>query len=201
MSSLDELHKHNIESDIQAMCVIVRHLLTQKEQSMSSTGDCAYRGRAEDLFDPEYDEIIEEGELNGLSCAVGCLIKDEHYDRTLENLGVDESGVQEMVQSSHPKWLIDDNSIKMLRVLQRIHDTCNPYIWPLLLDRLVSEVYNNFFYRKSEDIEGIIYSIKAAVLDSISNNKIDDLNELIKHKEEMVLKEINKIETSIQKEN
>jgi len=201
MSTLEELAQYNIESDIEAMCIIVKHLLTQKEQAMSSTGECAYRGRTEDFFDPDYNELIEEGQFNGLSCAVGCLIKDDYYDRTLENLGIDETGVQEMVQSSHPKWLIDDNSIKMLRVLQRIHDTCNPYIWPLLLDRLVSEVYENFFYQKSEDIQGIIYSIKAAAFDSISNNQIDDLNELIKHKEKMVLKEINKIETSIQKGN
>lgn len=47
------------------------HLTKQKEQSMGSYGEeneggCMYRG------------------LNGLMCAVGCLIKDEEYDWLME---------------------------------------------------------------------------------------------------------------------
>lgn len=46
------------------------HLLNQRTRSTDETGDCRYRSG------------------DGLSCAVGCLIKDEDYHPSFEGVGV-----------------------------------------------------------------------------------------------------------------
>lgn len=58
------------------------HLIKQNEQSMSDHFGCAYRGP------------------NGSMCAVGCLIKDEHYTDKIEESGVYDKGVRDVVGES-----------------------------------------------------------------------------------------------------
>lgn len=99
------------------------HLLKQGKVSRVSPEDiCAYRG---------------EG---GLSCAVGCLIADEHYNPKFEGIAV-----APYTETNHPELLterdvllrealrksgidVDDpGTLSLLRELQGIHD-CKP-VW------------------------------------------------------------------------
>lgn len=104
------------------------HLLAQGEKSMSSDlpGVCAYRGRG------------------GLKCAVGCLITDEFYHRSLEGLGMLSDNLQK--RASHKplekaltaSGITDINSreTRMLYDLQRLHDTVEPEDWKKELQNL-----------------------------------------------------------------
>lgn len=59
------------------------HLIAQNKQSISAeTGNCMYRGE------------------NGAMCAVGCLIKDEFYSRSIEDRISDEPEVVEALSKS-----------------------------------------------------------------------------------------------------
>lgn len=63
---LDKLQQHGFD-------FVVNHLLTQKERSYDETSSalsCAYRG------------------IGNLSCAVGCLIADNKYDKTTESASI-----------------------------------------------------------------------------------------------------------------
>lgn len=90
------------------------HLLTQNEKSIYITGECQYRGP------------------NGLMCAVGCLIKDEFYDSTMEGMGADYDEVTDALIKSG----VDDdyNIFNMLLELQMCHDDYSPSEWPERLD-------------------------------------------------------------------
>ena len=91
---------------------VANHLMAQKKTSTRS-GWCAYRG---------YD---------GLMCAVGCLIKDEHYSIELESRGVGCGSVRKALEASG----IPDTPVyyKLLSALQDIHDSVAPARWGLVL--------------------------------------------------------------------
>lgn len=89
---------------------VYTHLITQGKQSITyykqggvTRSTCAYRG------------------ANGTSCAVGCLILDEHYDKSIEGYNVLENNVKEVLDKSGVPT--DDNTIKFLLDLQKIHDS------------------------------------------------------------------------------
>lgn len=99
------------------------HLLAQGEKSMSYNGlsdVCAYRG---------------EG---GVQCAVGCLIKDEFYHKDLEGRSISPIKRGGLVD----KALIDSGidlspeMAQMLNDFQYLHDTRDPEIWELRLQKL-----------------------------------------------------------------
>lgn len=85
---------------------VVDHLRTQKAQSKLLRTDghtiCTYRG------------------INGLKCAVGCLILDENYTFKLEGLFVDDKSVIEALTASGV--CIERNNLCMLGELQMLHD-------------------------------------------------------------------------------
>lgn len=78
------------------------HLITQGNASISANGDCVYRG------------------MNGMSCAVGCLISDEHYDSEIEGKSVMMESVQEILIKSGIN--INNDTINLLFSLQEAHD-------------------------------------------------------------------------------
>jgi|13_taG_2_1085334.scaffolds.fasta_scaffold13134_6 hypothetical protein len=96
---------------------VCTHLMTQNKRSFLKNRDwceeCAYRG---------------DGEL---MCAVGCLIKDEHYSPSMETRHVTSSPVADaLVKSGVPN---DVDTIDMLVGMQEMHDRQEPEFWPMTL--------------------------------------------------------------------
>jgi len=91
---------------------VAKHLLTQKEKS-SRGSSCLYRGS------------------DGLKCAVGCLIPDEFYVKSIEHEGVKElfSNFSDLMEKSKLKI----ESERLLLDLQNIHDDCDIDEWKELL--------------------------------------------------------------------
>jgi hypothetical protein len=133
MTTLDELNKISIQNDNQALIVISNHLLTQNDRAMGDDADtCAYRGMTESIYDDD-GYAIEYGNPTGLSCAVGCLIKDDQYDPWIEGNSVQSATIIRRLVMSHPDWQINGKTIVMLACLQRIHDRYKPKDWPYML--------------------------------------------------------------------
>lgn len=82
------------------------HLLRQKKRSLRETEystECAYRGK------------------DGLTCAAGVLIKDEHYRPELEGNTPHDWDVQHAIGKSIGRSL-DKEDIELLTELQDVHD-------------------------------------------------------------------------------
>lgn len=105
---------------------VATHLLKQKATSMRT--------------DPEYPvrEICAYRGDGGKMCAVGCLIKDEFYDASLENSSIANKDVLNAVKLS-----LDSNlsvvSLHLLGRLQRLHDGVNPMRWESALKKVAEE--------------------------------------------------------------
>ncbi len=97
---------------------VVKHLLTQKRQSMSKDC-CAYRGKDGDM------------------CAVGCLISDKAYDPEIEGSSVFHLRVQEnLADSGVPIY----NKMQFLLAdLQSIHDARPISLWKVYLKELAKK--------------------------------------------------------------
>ena len=90
--------------------------------------------------------LVSIGDINYGQCAVGCLIKDEHYDQHyLEEQAVTEDSVIVALMESNPKWQIDDISINLLQNLQTVHDRTNVKDWNHYLSHM-----ENMFQGKSK---------------------------------------------------
>lgn len=84
---------------------VAKHLIKQNCKSLDDITGCCYRG------------------VNNTMCAVGCLIKDEFYNESLENKTVRNTYVKEALKFSGID-VEDDSIIGMLIELQDTHD-CN----------------------------------------------------------------------------
>jgi hypothetical protein len=98
------------------------HLLKQGRRSMTSgvltgTVTCAYRG------------------VDGLECAVGCLIRDHEYSREMEGEGVAALALDGLL----PERLLPHQGL--LEALQGIHDQTDPENWILDLDELEATLW------------------------------------------------------------
>jgi hypothetical protein len=63
------------------------------------------------------------------NCAVGCLIDKNHYHPSIENSSILELGVIRAVVKSNPQWEINFPQLRMLKLLQVIHDNVLPLNW------------------------------------------------------------------------
>jgi len=100
---------HNLQTAQDIFDTVATHLLTQGAKALSSDeGRCVYKAP------------------DGLQCAVGCLIKDEHYSEYFEDLGADNFRVLESLELSGVGTL---GNLDLLGSLQNIHDTCQPDLW------------------------------------------------------------------------
>ena len=103
-----------------------KHLLTQGVRSTYTNkydvDTCAYRSK--------------EGHL---SCAVGCLIKDEYYNVTLESHAADYTDVVYAVQQSLGYKGLSSKDVDLLIRLQGIHDNRKPDTWKVHLDKVAEE--------------------------------------------------------------
>ena len=130
--------KQQLKTDFDVFNYVKQHLLTQNKKSFArkDTGDisdvfCAYRS----------DE--------GLSCAIGCLIDNAHYNSRLETKSVSDFAVQKVIRQSIPNWEINEY---LLLDLQYLHDTVNPEKWVNHLEILsVNFDTNGSYLRESED--------------------------------------------------
>lgn len=84
---------------------VAKHLLTQNARSEDGES-CLYRSE------------------DGLMCAVGCLIKDEHYSVALENQSVSHESVNHALNLSGVET--DSVTTEMLEDLQTLHDGIHP---------------------------------------------------------------------------
>ena len=97
------------------------HLREQGEKSRDDRRGCLYRGP------------------NGLMCAVGCLIDDEHYDAAFEGQGAEGCLiVQEAIEKSL-KCKIGHDDLVLLSEMQSIHDDWKPRDWESRFKRLAEE--------------------------------------------------------------
>ena len=121
----------DLDNDMKVMDYIVSNLLKQGKKSQESymnydteqyevSGDCAYRG---------YKRNDDGQIIDTLKCAVGHIISDEAYDDQLESQTIDNTFVIDAVKVSCENWEFTDNSLGMLKVLQRIHDMIEPEKW------------------------------------------------------------------------
>ncbi len=104
---------------------VKNHLLTQgvrsfREDPHSLGQRCAYRGD------------------NGLMCAVGCLIKDEHYNDEFEFQNTVAENVREALAKSGIS-LDNKSTYELMWVLQGIHDWNAPELWPNELESLAGK--------------------------------------------------------------
>lgn len=71
---------------------------------------------------------------NTLMCAIGCLIDDSAYDPSIEYSNVYCKGVKRALNKSGIPT--DDSTMDLLSLLQGIHDTVSPELWPDQLYKL-----------------------------------------------------------------
>ncbi len=99
--------------------IVYKHLLTQNEKSVIyeyGNPRCLYRSP------------------NGLMCAAGVLIKDEHYHPKLENHG----SMHDLVEGSLRASGMDLKDSFFVSHLQRIHDDHNVSTWKECLEDLAA---------------------------------------------------------------
>lgn len=99
---------------------VKEHLLTQNVQCKSGRG-CAYRN----------DE--------GQTCAVGCLITEEHYCPSIEGADATSTLVKDAVEKSLGIDELEEETVSLLRKLQIMHDEEFPYKWPEHLQHIATE--------------------------------------------------------------
>lgn len=158
----------SIKSDDDAIKAISIHLLTQMDQSMAGTGDCAYRGTSEEIWDDDGYDVIEPGKPTGLACAIGCLIPDSLYHEGLEGTTIDDELITEVIKQAHPDWDITEKTIKLLKGFQLIHDRSKSTdLWGIYIDRL------EYLYRSNQlqkiEITKILDALKVEVYTELEN--------------------------------
>jgi hypothetical protein len=109
------------------------HLLTQNEPAIDKDGNCMYK-------------------LGSLSCAVGCLIKDEFYKQKFEFKGIG-AGEKDLIYALEQSGINVTEQLRLLSQLQNIHDKHPTPDWYESLMKLAeymhlsSSVINTIFYR------------------------------------------------------
>jgi hypothetical protein len=94
------------------------HLLSQGVKSFDDEEGCAYRGP------------------NNTKCAIGCLIKDEHYTYRLEGKSIYSVHVVEaLIKSLDVEEEFITDNINFFGYLQHVHDDFPPSQWREALDR------------------------------------------------------------------
>jgi hypothetical protein len=85
---------------------VERHLLTQRQKSRDTLGNCVYR--------------TQDDEGNLLMCAAGCLIPENKYHAGIEHKGWSLAAHRLGLNSPHDG---------MIKELQRLHDHVLPDLW------------------------------------------------------------------------
>lgn len=86
---------------------VVAHLRAQGGKALNENQMCQYRAR------------------DGAKCAIGCLILDEHYSKSLEGENVDQVLVYDALRASG----MPSKAIDLVRELQKVHDCVRTNQW------------------------------------------------------------------------
>lgn len=90
---------------------VAKHLLQQNHKSLSESGTCSYRG------------------VEGLKCAVGCLMSDEEYRDRFEGVNWLSIVLGNAAPSAH---------LPLICRLQSVHDRYRPNAWPSRLKEVAA---------------------------------------------------------------
>lgn len=129
----------SIRTDRDAFEFIRSKLIEQNETSLNPDGECSYRGFSENRIleltgknrcnaDTEVLRNLKTSQSD-ISCAVGHLIKDEFYTKSLEGYGCNDQSVILAIKSSNPEWVMDYRSLLLLAICQETHDMNEPGSW------------------------------------------------------------------------
>lgn len=105
------------ESAQEVFNIMYKHLLTQNKKCFITVDNekdirCRYRG------------------LDGMKCAAGCLIPDEKYSESMENVGWIGLTNRDQVPREHREMIHD---------AQMIHDWFEPELWKSELEKLATK--------------------------------------------------------------
>lgn len=98
---------------------VSKHLIKQNAISQDYYGSCLYRGD------------------NDRKCAVGCLIKDKYYSKSLEDQASSDKDVQKALKLSVGS--LSKKSLALIEALQNLHDMYDPDTWWSGLANLADE--------------------------------------------------------------
>ena len=115
------IHNYQEATKQEIFDFVVNHLLTQKEQSISSKNNCYYK-------------IEKDNKV--LKCSAGCLIPDEDYELSIEG----EIWKSYSLGKNFPQ-IIDSDKDGIINELQTIHDSFNVSQWNEQL-RILAEKEN-----------------------------------------------------------
>jgi len=96
---------------------VAKHLINQGRRALNEEDRCMYRAR------------------DGAMCALGCLIKDRYYSKSLEGGNILDDHIQKAVERSLGTKLgpgesgMYSSDLQFLAALQRIHDRKAPEEW------------------------------------------------------------------------
>lgn len=107
-----KIQRRDVFNTIQA------HLLKQNARSMGEYDSAEFTG--------EDNPCMYRNE-DGLSCAVGCLITDDNYDKTIEGMGMTPSVLTAIESSLDIE--VDQPLRTMLTELQHLHDSVDVGLW------------------------------------------------------------------------
>ena len=119
------------------------------EELLNELGEDAFQFESMDeieRIDEQLYHLVSIGKINYGQCAIGCLIKDEHYDQNyVEEKAVTDDSVIVALMESNPEWEIDDISLNLLENLQQVHDRTIIADWEKYLSNM-----ENMFQGKSK---------------------------------------------------
>ena len=122
---------------------VAKHLLTQNKQSCGDGSKCS----------PLKGQCLYKGP-NSLSCAVGCLIKDEFYtEYNMEGQGIESRGVSDGLVKSG--ITLTPETVRLLKLLQYTHDDYAVEDWKLTL--IDNAIY--FFDMEMDEAVSIVNSL------------------------------------------
>lgn len=103
-------------TDQTIIAAVAYHLLCQGERSTDGQGYCCY-----------YSDT-------GAKCAVGALIPQELYNPSLEGWGISREPMSSVLEVLGLR-----THVRVLYILQNIHDSGYPQVWPSMLRALAEE--------------------------------------------------------------
>lgn len=122
---------------------VTKHLLTQNKKSLADGTECS----------PRKASCLYKGP-NNLSCAVGCLIKDEFYNQDMEGECVTNGEIQSALIKSGISITPEVNDL--LVDLQCIHDDTAVEDWKLTLINVAVDVFDMGFNEASSLVTSLI---------------------------------------------
>ncbi len=125
----EQRYKENMLNIQEIFDTVTTHLLTQRAKSAVPNTDGEKYGESKLTCLYRHPD--------GLTCAVGCLIKDEFYETRLEGLRTTSDDVLRSLTDSGVD-VDSDNVRSLLRELQGVHDDEPVEEWDLQLSRLQS---------------------------------------------------------------